>query len=268
MIPDYHKSRCKKCKGKSKTNDYNWDWIEHIYCISLKDREDRTRKAEIEFHKVGLCDKVMFYRPKKDRSDFKRPGTRGCWNSHHTLAKKVLKESGKMVLLFEDDVQFDEKKITPKNISKLAFFTKKLRNWNILYLGQWSFFSLPTRFIKLHRVFSLTTHAYILSNNALKWLSERPYEKGIWFHKNKKSVGLGLDVFFVFTPRSYAYFPMMAYQRGAKTSNQRPHTIGSLLINWGLSDPKYMRYNQYIVLIVSLALISVVFYSISKNILL
>lgn len=258
-IPSFHKSRCQKCKDGRPTSRIDWSWIDHVYCISLKDREDRAKEAELEFHKVGLCDKVMFYRPTKDTSDYVRPGTRGCWTSHRTIAKKGYEDGAEMVLVFEDDVEFDEQTTTPKNIQKLASFTKKLKNWNIIYLGQWSFLKLPTGFLNLHRDYAMAAHAYLISNDTLKWLSDTKYEDAIWLHKKKESVGFGLDVFYMFASRAYSYFPMMAYQRGAKTSNQRPRHMGKFLINLALTDPRYMKYNQYLIFALSVALILVVF---------
>lgn len=264
-VPNFHKSRCKQCKQGKPMGKISWDWVDEVYCISLKDREDRARESEAEFHKVGLCDKVVFYRPVKDTSDFKRPGTRGCWYSHHNIAKKAVKNKAKMMLIFEDDVEFDSETTTKKSVNKIVEFTKKLRNWNIIYLGHWSMFSLPTRFLDLHRAYSMAAHAYLISNDALKWLATTKYEDGIWFHKSKKSAGLGIDVFYMMMPRVYAYYPMLAYQRGSKTSNQRPpHKIGQFLIDLVLTDPRFMKYNQFLIFILSLLLVCFIIFKLGQ----
>lgn len=246
IIPDYHPSECALCRAGEPMKQIDWSWIDHIYCISLKDREDRRKDAEREFHKAGLCNKVIFHRPVKDTSDYKRPGSRGCWNSHHTVAKKAYDAGADMVLVFEDDVYFEEEKVTSKNISLLAAFTKKLKNWNIIYLGSWPFLSFPTRFLHLHRDISLAAHAYLISNDAFKWLASTPYDEATRLHKNKKFIGFNIDVFYLIFPRVYGFAPMMAFQRGATSSNQRPNLLGKYLFNFALSHPRYMKYNQYV----------------------
>jgi len=35
-----------------------WDFFDRLYCISLKQREDRRQSAVEEFAKVGLADRV------------------------------------------------------------------------------------------------------------------------------------------------------------------------------------------------------------------
>ena len=152
-----------------------------------------------------------------------------------------------MVLIFEDDVYFDKPATTTTSVNMLASLALKIKNWNIIYLGSWPILSLPTRFINLHRDWSLAAHAYLISNDALKWLARTEYEDGIWLHKNKNFVGFGLDVFYMFTSRAYSFFPMMAFQRGAKSSNQRPNSIGKLVFDFALSHHRYMKYNQYVI---------------------
>src|SRR6516225_3959576 len=52
-----------------------------IYCISLQEQPHRTAKAATQFHALGLCRDVLFYRP-----------VRGCdtdraiWDSHRAVA--------------------------------------------------------------------------------------------------------------------------------------------------------------------------------------
>ena len=41
----------------------DWSFLDAAYCISLKIRDDRAAQAAAEFHKVGLCQRVLFYRP-------------------------------------------------------------------------------------------------------------------------------------------------------------------------------------------------------------
>ena len=54
---------CPYCLSPELPTSIDWSPIEAAYCISLREREDRARAAEAQFHRVGLCRKVVFYRP-------------------------------------------------------------------------------------------------------------------------------------------------------------------------------------------------------------
>ena len=57
---------CPYCNGTIEPQRaLDWSFLDSVYCISLKSREDRARSAAAEFHRVGLCRQVMFYRPDK-----------------------------------------------------------------------------------------------------------------------------------------------------------------------------------------------------------
>ena len=43
-----------------KKEDNGWDFFDRLYCISLREREDRRKSALQEFSKVGLADRVEF----------------------------------------------------------------------------------------------------------------------------------------------------------------------------------------------------------------
>ncbi len=57
---------CPHCNGASAAADgLDWSFLDAAYCISLKTRADRGAQAAAEFHRVGLCRRVTFYRPDK-----------------------------------------------------------------------------------------------------------------------------------------------------------------------------------------------------------
>jgi hypothetical protein len=63
-------------------DDLDWSFLNAAYCISLKTREDRVTQAAAEFHRLGLCRRVTFYRPDKHP----RNGFIGNWTSHRDVA--------------------------------------------------------------------------------------------------------------------------------------------------------------------------------------
>lgn len=238
---EFHYPNCRECKNGA-PDKFDWRFIPLAVCISLKDRNDRTEEATKQFHKVGLCKRLLFYRPEKDRSRIRRPGTRGCWESHRRVARLAQDSGLKRLLIFEDDVLFDDA-VTPSRVSQLARQVKGLGNsWSGLFLGSWPIFARPTLDSNsgLLRSVSLATHAYIANQPLLNWMRDHPFDK----MKLSKWGGLGIDCYFALQPKMYSTYPMMAYQSGSVSSNPKPKLGGSLL-DFALSDPKYMKASQY-----------------------
>lgn len=99
-----------------------------IWCISLKCRNDRYIKVCKEFEKVGLLNKVNFYRPNLDPEG----GIKGCNRSHLYCIKKSF-ANNKKALVFEDDVSF--KKDWKEKLLHIKEFLNNNKKWDILRLG-------------------------------------------------------------------------------------------------------------------------------------
>jgi glycosyl transferase, family 25 len=87
------------------------DYFERSYIINLKDRSDRRRLAEREFHKIGITipnNKIQFYTAIRpiDKGVFQDIGTRGCFTSHKNILEIAHRDGLQNVLVFEDDVSF------------------------------------------------------------------------------------------------------------------------------------------------------------------
>ena len=137
---------------------FDWSFLDGIYCISLQSRDDRTASAAAQFHRLGLCRRVVFYRP------LKHP-TRtviGIWESHRAVAVRALAHEQGTVLILEDDVLFGER-VRPRTIGAIAGALRGLPpDWMIFYLGhmaRWAYFVRP----RVLRVSSTAAHAYIAS---------------------------------------------------------------------------------------------------------
>ncbi len=91
---------CDYCAGRRQVARLAPD-LAAIYCISLQEQPHRTAKAAAQFHVLGLCRDVLFYRP-----------VRGCdtdraiWDSHRAVAADAIAKGFARILVLEDDVLF------------------------------------------------------------------------------------------------------------------------------------------------------------------
>ena len=95
------------------SNNYDWSWIDTIFCICLKGRDDRLQHSINQFNKYGLSDKVIYHRPEPpskelvEKYNLKEKGRYGCWEAHRHvtwIARNIFKS--KLNLIFEDDILF------------------------------------------------------------------------------------------------------------------------------------------------------------------
>ena len=175
-----------------------------IYCISLQEQPHRTAKATEQFHALGLCREVLFYRPVRGRDP-----DRAIWDSHRAVAQDAIAKGFSRILVLEDDVLFTQPRETL--IRRVAAALRGLpSNWWGLYLGHvpiQAYFLRPD----LLRVRSGCTHAYIANAPLLAWLASTPPmspEAPMWHW-----IGQSIDAAMSSLPEMYAVFPMIAVQR-------------------------------------------------------
>lgn len=236
-LPDsnFHFLNCPQCQQETKPNAYDWSWLPLAVCISLKEREDRVAESTIQFHKLGLCNRVIYYRPTRD----KKPA-RGCWESHRKIAKTARDFwKIKMVAVFEDDVLFADN-IEPERIGSLGDKLEKLpKKWNAFYLGHWSVLALP-KSKGVNRSVSFCTHAYIMNSPLMDWMVDHPFDN-MPLPKILPSMFSGIDIHLSGKKRMYSMSPMIAYQSGSPSNVQT-----ASLAQWALSDPRYMKNSEKI----------------------
>jgi len=100
-----------------------------IWCICLDGEDDRYKLSLNEFKKVGLDNKVKYYRPKRHPLG----GRVGCWTSHLHCMQESLKKDQPYILIFEDDVKFNDD--YEKKIPAIKYFLDNEPDWDILRLG-------------------------------------------------------------------------------------------------------------------------------------
>lgn len=204
---------CPYCTGSIEPDKaLDWSFLDGAYCISLKSREDRATHVAAEFHKVGLCRQVMFYRP------IKHPvkGIIGSWESHRAVGNDALQRGYQRTLIMEDDVAFATR-LRPAKVRSIGQALDKLpADWMIFFLGHWPVWAYFVRHNVL-RTGSACAHAYIASPGLLQWLHDHPW--GAPGVRKLRMVGKALDSAYAELPGAYALFPMIATQSVSRSDN-------------------------------------------------
>jgi hypothetical protein len=204
---------CPYCSGNiDPAQALDWSFLDGVYCISLKSREDRAVAVAAEFHKVGLCRQVLFYRP------LRHPGRGyiGSWESHRAVAEHARARGCETTLILEDDVQF-VRRLTPRSVRAIGRAIAGLPpEWMIFFLGHWPLWAYFVRHNVL-RTSSGCAHAYVVSPRLLRWLHEHPWgTPGI---AKRRLIGKALDSAYAMLPDTYALFPMIATQSMSRSDN-------------------------------------------------
>jgi glycosyl transferase, family 25 len=222
---------CAACGG---SNRFDWSFVDAVYCISLRERDDRAAAAAAQFHRVGLCRRVLFYRPLRHP----RNSTEGIWESHREVARHALAAGYRTVLIFEDDAIF-RPVLTPRKLDRVRRAFRSLpADWTIFYLGHWP---LRVRFVSPNvlRTCSACTHAYVASRALLEWLAATPYA-GESF--SSATIGKGIDAAYARLKGVYAIFPMVAIQSTSPSDHisrgkhKKIRTLRHLVIRTRLHD--------------------------------
>lgn len=190
----------------------DWSFLDAVYCISLKSRDDRATLVAAQFHKTGLCRKVTFYRPTRHP----KKGIIGSWESHRAVCADAAERGCQATLVCEDDVLF-VRKLSPASVRAIGAAIHSLpADWTIFHLGHWPVWSY---FIARNvlRTMSACAHAYVASPRLLAWMRDHPYgTPGIPMYRR---IGRALDSAFSQLPGVYALFPMIAIQSVSKSDN-------------------------------------------------
>ncbi len=208
---------CSYCNGSTRGTPVALDWsfLDAAYCISLKIRDDRAAEAAAEFHKLGLCQHVLFYRPDKHPKN----GFIGGWGSHRTVAMHALARGAQRTLIFEDDVLFT-RPVRPQTLRSVARAIDRLpSDWMIFFLGHWPLSAYPVRHNVL-RTRSACSHAYVASARLLQWLADHPWD-AVGMDRSRIA-GKGVDSAYARLPGTFALFPMLAIQRVGRSDNFVP----------------------------------------------
>lgn len=181
-----------------------WAFFDRIYCISLKSRPDRRALAEKQFAVVGLLPRVEFV--VVDKHPVNRE--EGIFQSHMICLNRGLKEKARHILIFEDDVFFQEAKT--ETLPKVCGYLDSAGNWDALFLGCITDGSKRIEKMPLAKItYRCLAHAYAL---------HRPFAKEI---VRQGWQGVPFDeVLRRHNREFYALYPMCAFQGLAGSDNQ------------------------------------------------
>ena len=192
---------------------FDWSFVDDVFCICLQDRDDRFRTSADEFHRVGLCSRVVYLRPQKATASMcggcNSPGTFGNWESHKYCCMLSLRNRSVRCLVFEDDVEFLPR-MTPAVLRRVAGHLKSLRSWDVYYLGHLPLAALPVS-ANLTRTVSLMTHSYIVNRPFMRRVVRTDYVR------DRLHSTAPLEAWFMRYARNYAHYPGLTIQSLSKS---------------------------------------------------
>jgi GR25 family glycosyltransferase involved in LPS biosynthesis len=182
-----------------------WDYFDRLYCISLREREDRRQSALEEFSKVGLADRVEFVLGERHPTN----NEQGIYESHMLCLCKGLEAGASNIVVFEDDVEFD--RFDPERLRRCAEFLRRHPEWKVLLFGALIRASRKTSDPCVQKVrYQSLTHAYALNRHYAEILAHEPWQ------------GIVNDTLFrPLTDEVYALYPMCAFQKDITTDNYK-----------------------------------------------
>ena len=209
-----------------------WQRIDRIYCISLKDREDRQASAKAQFACAGLEEQVVFFLARRHPANCEQ----GIFESHQACLKMGLDAGARHILIFEDDVVFGP--IDGHRLSAGIDFFRQQTDPAIFFLGCLISKSQPTKIPGVRRVrYRCLSHAYVTDATLARQIVETPWQ------------GIALDVALRnCTHRHFALYPSIAFQSNSATDNTRHRMLDGVRRLFGglrviqLVNEHYHRY--------------------------
>lgn len=181
-----------------------WAFFDKIYCISLKTRPDRRAQAARQFAEAGLLHRVEFVvvaRHPEDREE-------GIFQSHLQCLSKGLRDNGQHILVFEDDVFFQE--LDPRALREACNHLETTSDWQALFLGCITDGSTRIDHTPLAKItYRCLAHAYALNRPFAEDIARQPWS-GIPFDELLRRRQTNF----------YALYPMCAFQGRAGSDNQ------------------------------------------------
>ncbi len=223
----------------TRTDASGWDFFDRFYCISLAEREDRRQSARHQFVRVGLSDRVEFLIVDRHPEGSEA----GIYDSHMTCLRKGLGSGARRMVVFEDDIVFDQ--FCPRRLAACTQYLSALPQWNLLFLGCLVSGShqTPCAGVRSAR-YRCLAHGYGVSREFAQTLVHKPWD-GLPFD----AMLAGLDV----TP--YVIYPAIAFQSNSPSDNRRHRTLervrrlfGGLLIIQKVNE-RYHRHRRVVLML-------------------
>ncbi|MDR6713341.1 glycosyl transferase family 25 [Pseudomonas hunanensis] len=183
----------------SKAKDLSRLAIDGVFCISLKERNDRRELLRREFAGSGL--EIEFILVERDNESPER----GCFDSHMKCARTAVERGYRRVLILEDDatlLAFEQ--IQVEQINRFLEHSDP----ELFYLGANLGKVWLTWRRGIARVRARGTHAYIVSNRGCRRLLQQSTYSGT-----------AIDRILSERFRAYMAFPMLSQQQPEEVSS-------------------------------------------------
>ena len=208
----------------SKYNKNPWDWsfIDTFFCLCLHERHDRFIESSLQFHKVGLCKHVLYYRCEKDtlkdlellNLDKKWKGIAGIWESVRyvsSYANRILHSNCNLVM--EDDIIFSPQ-FTPDKLLMIRNHINRIYDdYDVYYIGCLPYIGFPIS-QNLFRCKAVQTHCHIQSNRFMNTIYNTPFTPSYITYMSY------IDVWISLYSKQYTIYPIMAIQSESDSSLQ------------------------------------------------
>lgn len=182
-----------------------WRFFEKIYCISLESRDDRRHEALRQFDAVGLLDRVEFHIVDKHPTDCEQ----GIYESHLACLKRGLTTGTGHILVFEDDVVFDN--YSPEVLARGLAALLDQDEWHICFLGCMVKWSERTSEPALVRIgYRSLAHACGVNRHFAKRLVQHSPWRGVAYDDMLLEMN---------SPHMYTLFPACAFQSDSPSDN-------------------------------------------------
>lgn len=140
--------------------------IDGIVYINLDSRKDRKKQILKEINDLKIP-KEKIHRIQACYSSLN--GHYGCSLSHLAAIDLAIKKNWEKVLILEDDCVFSKKNEID---SFLTFFFKKIKKWDVLFLGAKVYKTQETELKDINKVIKATySHCYLVNKNYLSILA-------------------------------------------------------------------------------------------------
>jgi GR25 family glycosyltransferase involved in LPS biosynthesis len=183
-----------------------WSAFDRIYCISLTQRADRREKAQQEFARIGLADRVQFVIVDSHPTDSEQ----GIFESHMACLRAGLAAGAQNIVVFEDDILV--RRFSPKVLDNAVRFMKSDTGWQVFFFGCFVRSSRKTNFDSVRQIrYRCTAHAYVVNRAYAQKLVEVSWS-GVAFDDLLYSMQDG---------HFYTCYPGFAFQSGSSTNNDK-----------------------------------------------
>jgi hypothetical protein len=188
-----------------------WEHFDSLYCISVREREDRRTTARTQFEKVGLSPRVEFVLVDKHHTNPER----GIYESHLICMQKGIEAGANTIAIFEDDVVFE--RFDPETLRRCTEFLSSTPGWKMCHFGCLVKRSFRTECPSVRRIrYRALTHAYVIHRSFAEALTSKPW-RGIPYDDSLQA----------FQEDVYAIHPTFSFQSDSPSDNDKWQDVES-----------------------------------------